>query len=114
MSKKNKSNNTTNDMCAIVAECVDCGDQFIIPVSEQLFMNERGFSLPKRCKKCRDFKKEQSKTIVCSDCGESFTFTANEQRYYKENNLEEPKRCRKCRKARKAKHNGEGVPKEDK
>lgn len=111
MSKRNKSN---NGMCEIVAECVDCGEQFIIPVSEQLFMNERGFSLPKRCKKCRGYKREKSKTIVCSDCGESFTFTVNEQKYYKENNLEDPKRCKKCRKARKAKHDGESVSEENK
>lgn len=101
-------------MHEIVVECIDCGEQFTISVSEQLFMNEKGFSLPKRCKKCREYKREKSKVITCSDCGKSFTFTANEQRYYMENNLEEPKRCKECRKARKAKYNGESVPKEDK
>ena len=40
--------------------CVDCGESFTFTAGEQEFYNERGYSTPKRCKACRDAKKNQS------------------------------------------------------
>ena len=37
--------------------CVDCGQEFIIPSSQQTFYKYRGWDLPKRCKMCREKKK---------------------------------------------------------
>jgi CxxC-x17-CxxC domain-containing protein len=34
--------------------CVQCGTPFSFTAGEQAFYAERGFSLPKRCKACRD------------------------------------------------------------
>ena len=37
--------------------CVDCGQEFIIPSSQQTFYIYRGWDIPKRCKVCREKKK---------------------------------------------------------
>jgi len=37
--------------------CKDCGKSFPFTVSEQKFYAEKGFALPKRCKFCRDIRK---------------------------------------------------------
>ena len=37
--------------------CVDCGQEFIIPSSQQTFYKYRGWDFPKRCKVCREKKK---------------------------------------------------------
>jgi hypothetical protein len=39
--------------------CVDCGRDFTFGASEQEFFREKGFTPPKRCKDCRQAKKEQ-------------------------------------------------------
>jgi hypothetical protein len=39
--------------------CVDCRDKFTFTAKDQEFFAERGFSEPKRCKECRQAKKEQ-------------------------------------------------------
>lgn len=40
--------------------CVDCGDQFTWSTGEQAFFRTKGFTdKPKRCKPCRQAKKEQ-------------------------------------------------------
>ena len=115
MYKENKFKNTHNDMCEIIMECKDCGKQFVVSVSEQLFMKEKGFSTPKRCKECRGHKNDTAKMITCTDCGEQFAFTTREQNYYEQNNLQEPKRCKKCRNARReAMSYGQNISKENK
>ena len=63
--------------------CVDCGAQFVFTAAEQEFYAQKGFTNePKRCKDCREKKKnemgggsrgrggprEMFKT-VCSNCG---------------------------------------------
>lgn len=35
-------------------QCVDCGESFPFTTGERQFYAERGFTLPKRCKSCRD------------------------------------------------------------
>jgi hypothetical protein len=40
--------------------CVDCGAEFTWSAGEQEFFHEKGFTNPpKRCKQCRQAKKEQ-------------------------------------------------------
>jgi len=44
-------------------ECVDCGKPFVFTVRDQDFFKQKGFSEPKRCRPCRDLKK-QARTDV--------------------------------------------------
>ncbi len=40
--------------------CADCGREFTFSAEEQRFFREKGFTNPpKRCKECRQAKKEQ-------------------------------------------------------
>jgi hypothetical protein len=39
--------------------CADCGREFAFGAGEQRFFREKGFDSPKRCKECRQAKKEQ-------------------------------------------------------
>jgi Probable zinc-ribbon domain len=39
--------------------CVDCGQQFTWTAEDQAFFKEKGYEPPKRCKPCRQAKKEQ-------------------------------------------------------
>lgn len=39
--------------------CTDCGRNFTFTTKEQDFFNEKGFTPPKRCRDCRQAKKEQ-------------------------------------------------------
>jgi hypothetical protein len=38
--------------------CVDCQTQFQFTERDQEFFAEKGFTPPKRCKPCRDIKKQ--------------------------------------------------------
>jgi hypothetical protein len=41
-------------------KCQDCGKDFVFTAGEQEFYKEKGFdNEPKRCKECRDNKKNQ-------------------------------------------------------
>jgi len=39
--------------------CVDCSNSFLFTAQEQEFFAEKDFSAPKRCRPCRQAKKEQ-------------------------------------------------------
>ncbi len=39
--------------------CSDCGTEFVFTVREQEFYAEKGFSEPKRCKDCREKRKQE-------------------------------------------------------
>ena len=39
--------------------CADCRGKFLHSAKDQEFYAERGFSEPKRCKECRQARKEQ-------------------------------------------------------
>ena len=39
--------------------CADCGREFAFSAEEQRFFREKGFDPPKRCKECRQARKEQ-------------------------------------------------------
>ena len=58
--------------------CKDCGAEFVFTAGEQEFYAEKGFvNEPKRCKSCRDAKKNASGnkperemfTATCAACG---------------------------------------------
>jgi len=52
-----KENQTMEDKTLI---CQDCGQEFVFTAGEQEFYKEKGFdNEPKRCKECRDKKKNQ-------------------------------------------------------
>ncbi|NIQ80622.1 MAG: hypothetical protein GTN93_21525 [Anaerolineae bacterium] len=39
-------------------ECCDCKEEFIFTAKESRFFASKGFNDPKRCKPCRDAKKQ--------------------------------------------------------
>jgi CxxC-x17-CxxC domain-containing protein len=44
-----------------IIACVDCGTEFTFSAKEQEFYAQKGFtSVPKRCKPCRNARKDQS------------------------------------------------------
>jgi CxxC-x17-CxxC domain-containing protein len=56
--------------------CKECGNEFTFTAGEQQFYAEKGFeNEPKKCKACRDAKKNANKAdkeyhdIICHDCG---------------------------------------------
>jgi CxxC-x17-CxxC domain-containing protein len=67
--------------------CSDCGQEFTFSGEDQAFFQERGYSTPKRCKACRQAKKNeqgagggsyrrsesQSTAVTCSGCGKQTT-----------------------------------------
>ena len=40
-------------------KCQDCGKEFVFTEREQEFYIEKGFETPKRCKACRDKRKNK-------------------------------------------------------
>ncbi|MGD0942017.1 MAG: zinc-ribbon domain containing protein, partial [Terracidiphilus sp.] len=65
--------------------CSDCGQDFTFTAADQTFFQERGYSTPKRCKNCRQAKKNdqggsgyrsapaQGTPVICSGCGQPTT-----------------------------------------
>ncbi|HMD21510.1 MAG TPA: CxxC-x17-CxxC domain-containing protein [Alloacidobacterium sp.] len=77
--------------------CSDCGQDFTFTAADQAFFRERGYSAPKRCKACRQAKKNdhqggggggysgggggggyranatQGTAVVCAGCGQQTT-----------------------------------------
>jgi hypothetical protein len=39
-------------------KCVDCGADFVFTERDQAFFAQKGFTEPKRCRPCRDVKKQ--------------------------------------------------------
>ena len=46
-------------MADVKIKCVDCGETFVFSEREQKFYEEKGFIPPKRCKFCRNTRKER-------------------------------------------------------
>lgn len=42
--------------------CKDCGQEFVFTEGEQKFFQQKGYTEPKRCKPCRDAKKQANKS----------------------------------------------------
>ena len=76
--------------------CSDCGQDFTFTADDQAFFRERGYSAPKRCKACRQAKKNEQHggggggsgggggggyrssattgtAVVCAGCGQQTT-----------------------------------------
>lgn len=43
----------------IKIKCQNCGEDFIFTVNDQIFYEEKGFLPPKRCKNCRNTRKDR-------------------------------------------------------
>ena len=41
-----------------VIKCIDCGKEIVLSEGEQEFYKEKKFPYPKRCKECREKRKE--------------------------------------------------------
>jgi CxxC-x17-CxxC domain-containing protein len=95
--------------------CSDCGQSFTFSADDQAFFNERGYSTPKRCKQCRQAKKQEqggggggyqrsetrSSSVICAGCGQQTTVPF-------EPRGDRPVYCQNCFQARKSKDSGGG------
>jgi CxxC-x17-CxxC domain-containing protein len=97
----------------IQLQCSDCGQDFTFTAADQAFFQERGYSTPKRCKNCRQAKKNdqggsgyrsapaQGTPVICSGCGQPTTVPF-------EPRGDRPVFCRDCYQARKGSGGGAG------
>lgn len=96
--------------------CSDCGQEFTFSSGDQAFFQERGYSIPKRCKTCRQAKKNeqgggggggsyrsetQGTAVTCSGCGKQTTVPF-------EPRGDRPVYCQDCYSARKKSQGGRG------
>lgn len=96
--------------------CSDCGQEFTFTSEDQAFFRERGYSTPKRCKPCRQAKKNdsgqgggsgyrsmqsQGTAVICSGCGQPTTVPF-------EPRGDRPVFCRDCYQAQKGNSGGGG------
>ena len=49
--------------------CRQCGKEFEFTKAEQEFYQQKGFTLPQRCKECRSKKQSEADLVVCTHCG---------------------------------------------
>jgi CxxC-x17-CxxC domain-containing protein len=98
--------------------CSDCGQVFTFTAEDQSFFQERGYSAPKRCKPCRQAKKNEQggggggggyqrsesrgTAVVCSGCGQQTTVPF-------EPRGDRPVYCRDCYQAQKGGAGGGGA-----
>lgn len=99
--------------------CSDCGQDFTFSSEDQAFFQERGYSAPKRCKACRQAKKNeqggggggyggggyrsesQGTAVTCSACGKQTTVPF-------EPRGDRPVYCQDCFRSRKGDSGGRG------
>jgi CxxC-x17-CxxC domain-containing protein len=97
--------------------CSDCGQAFTFSAEDQEFFRDRGYSTPKRCKPCRQAKKNeqsgsggggyqqrssaQSTSVICSGCGQQTTVPF-------EPRGDRPVYCQNCFQSRKTSSGGGG------
>src|SRR5690242_9891260 len=94
--------------------CSDCGQNFTFTADDQAFFRERGYSTPKRCKACRQAKKNeqgggggynrsesQGTPVTCSGCGKQTTVPF-------EPRGDRPVYCQDCFRSRKRDSHGRG------
>ncbi|HEX3662742.1 MAG TPA: CxxC-x17-CxxC domain-containing protein [Acidobacteriaceae bacterium] len=91
--------------------CSDCGREFTFTSEDQAFFQERGYSAPKRCKNCRQARKNEQggggggggggyqresrgTAVICSGCGQQTTVPF-------EPRGDRPVYCRDCYQAQK-------------
>ena len=51
--------------------CIGCKEQFVFTAGEQSFFEQKGFEPPKRCKTCRDKRKQTRSDEVDNLVGHS-------------------------------------------
>lgn len=60
-------------------QCQDCGQDFVFEAREQQFYADKGFGDPKRCRTCRDKKKQDKRAnrqvteVTCAKCSAQTT-----------------------------------------
>ncbi|SPE17888.1 conserved hypothetical protein [Candidatus Sulfotelmatomonas gaucii] len=98
--------------------CSDCGQPFAFTAEDQEFFRERGYSAPKRCKACRQAKKNEQSggagggggynrgasrgtSVICAGCGQQTTVPF-------EPRGDRPVYCQNCFQARKPGGGGGG------
>lgn len=97
--------------------CSDCGQSFTFTAEDQAFFQERGYSTPKRCKSCRQAKKQEQAggggggyqrsetrgtSVICAGCGQQTTVPF-------EPRGDRPVYCQNCFQARKKTGAGGGA-----
>ncbi len=102
----------------LLLTCSDCGQEFTFSSDDQTYFQERGYSAPKRCKACRQAKKNeqggggggggfsrrsdsQGTAVTCSGCGKQTTVPF-------EPRGDRPVYCQDCFSARKRSSGGGG------
>jgi CxxC-x17-CxxC domain-containing protein len=95
--------------------CSDCGQSFTFTAEDQEFFRDRGYSAPKRCKPCRQAKKNEQSgggggyqrsesrgtSVICSGCGQQTTVPF-------EPRGDRPVYCQTCFQSRKTSTGGGG------
>ena len=82
--------------------CITCNETFTFTTGDQAYFASKFLHQPKRCPKCRQYRKEKSEYITCVECGEQFIFSVTNQAFFASELLSPPKRCPRCRAKRKA------------
>jgi hypothetical protein len=49
----------SNEVAAVELTCADCGNKFTFSAQDQVYFRDKGFAPPKRCKPCREAKKQE-------------------------------------------------------
>ena len=47
--------------------CIDCGEEFYWTEGEQVYYHKHGLSQPKRCRPCRERKREEKASHAAGD-----------------------------------------------
>jgi CxxC-x17-CxxC domain-containing protein len=95
--------------------CSDCGQEFTFTEADQAFFQERGYSTPKRCRSCRQAKKNdsyggggqrswgasQGTAVICAGCGQQTTVPF-------EPRGDRPVFCKSCYQAQSGNRGGSG------
>lgn len=90
--------------------CIDCHCSTVFKAGEQAFFRDHDITPPKRCKACREQRKQPweqddspvAESRLCVDCGLSFNITEHERDWFVAKGFVLPSRCRQCRARRRA------------
>ena len=100
--------------------CKTCNTEFAIPNKQVQDFEAKGWSLPTKCKLCKNIKDPDLKkcsncektfkdkynnlckncrgtNITCNSCYSTFLFSESEQSFYDKKGLNYPKKCKNCR-----------------
>ena len=100
--------------------CKTCKREFAIPNKQVQDFKAKGWSLPTKCKLCKNIKDPDLRTcsgcgktfkdkynnlckncrgtnITCNNCYTTFLFSESEQSFYDKKGLNYPKKCKNCR-----------------